>query len=328
MAARPRLRPALSAAALSLALLAAACAPGPGAPSVLDGLLTGAEDGQAIVTPRGPLALSRWPAERPRAVLLALHGYGDYGPSTYGAAASEWAARGIEVYAYDQRGFGRNASNRRWPGPEALIEDLEAAARDVQARHPDLPLFVAGHSMGGGVALAAAGEGRLPGVAGVVLLAPAVWGGETMNPLFRASAWTAAQIVPDQRFSARASPVTIYPSDNIEMLRALSADPLHYANPSSREFLGLIRLMDRAWAAAPQDRIDTLVVHGAHDQVVPERSVRAAFERLPGPKEFAYVSTGWHMLLRDLEARTVHRLVGDWILARGLPPTASATPAD
>lgn len=328
MAARPRPRSRLSALALGLSLLAAGCASGPVTPAFLEGLLNGAEDGQAIVTPRGPLALSRWPAEAPRAVLLALHGYGDYGPSTYAGAAADWAARGIEVYAYDQRGFGRNDSNRRWPGPEALIEDLEAAASDVKARHPDLPLFVAGHSMGGGVALAAAGEGRLPGVAGLVLLAPAVWGGETMNPLFRASAWTAAQIMPDQRFSARASPVAIYPSDNIEMLRALSADPLHYANPSSREFLGLIRLMDRAWTAAPGDRIDTLVVHGANDQVVPERSVRAAFDRLPGPKEFAYVSTGWHMLLRDLEAGTVHRLVGDWILARGLPPTAAAALAD
>ena len=220
MAARPRPRARLSALALGLSLLAAGCASGPVTPAFLEGLLNGAEDGQAIVTPRGPLALSRWPAEAPRAVLLALHGYGDYGPSTYAGAAADWAARGIEVYAYDQRGFGRNDSNRRWPGPEALIEDLEAAASDVKARHPDLPLFVAGHSMGGGVALAAAGEGRLPGVAGLVLLAPAVWGGETMNPLFRASAWTAAQIMPDQRFSARASPVAIYPSDNIEMLRA------------------------------------------------------------------------------------------------------------
>tara|TARA_R110000751_G_scaffold24595_21_gene67707 strand:- start:2168 stop:3136 length:969 start_codon:yes stop_codon:yes gene_type:complete len=316
------------AGACALALLASACAPGTGAPAFLDGLLTGAEDGQAVVTPRGPLALSRWRAEQPRAVLLALHGYGDYGPSTYAEAAQAWAARGIEVYAYDQRGFGRNASNRRWPGEAALIEDLQAAATDVKSRHPDLPLFVAGHSMGGGVALAAAGEGRLPGVAGLVLLAPAVWGGETMNPLFRASAWTAAQLMPDQRFSASASPVTIYPSDNIEMLRALSADPLHYANPSAREFLGLIRLMDRAWAAAPHDRLDTLVVHGANDQVVPERSVRAAFERLPGPKEFAYVSTGWHMLLRDLEAAEVHRTVGDWILERGLPAPQAAALAD
>lgn len=331
MAARPRRRPAVTRpsallAATLAALALSACAPGPGPalPGALAALLTGAADGQAVHPPRGELALSRWKAERPRAVLLALHGYGDYAPSTFGTAAPGWAGRGIEVYAYDQRGFGRNDSNRRWPGPDALVEDLEAVAAEIRARHPDLPLFVAGHSMGGGVALAAAGEDRLPGVAGLVLLAPAVWGGETLNPFYRASAWTASQVIPDHRFSASASPVRILPSDNIEMLRELSADPLHYAIPSPREFMGLIRLMDRAWIAAPNDRIDTLVVQGAHDEVVPEASVRAAYDRLPGPREFAYVTTGWHMLLRDLDAVTVHQLVGDWILARAPEPAADA----
>ena len=32
------------------------------------------------------LALSEWPAEQPRAVILAVHGYGDYGPSTFAPA--------------------------------------------------------------------------------------------------------------------------------------------------------------------------------------------------------------------------------------------------
>ena len=310
---------------LGLALMTlAACGTGPATPAALAPLLSGAEDGQAVETARGPLALSSWRAESPRAVLIALHGYGDYGPSTYGAAAESWAAQGIETYAYDQRGFGRNPSNRRWPGTEALVADLADAVADISARRPGLPIFVAGHSMGGGVALSAAGEGRLAGVDGLILLAPAVWGGETMNPFYRLSAWTAAQVIPDHRFSARSSPVRLQPTDNIEMLRALSRDPLHYANPSPREFLGLIRLMDRAWEAAETAPIDTLVVQGAKDEIVPEDSVRAAYERLPGPKTFAYATQGWHMLLRDLDAHLVHAQVADWILARAPDPAPGA----
>ena len=269
--------------------------------------------------PAGRLALSHWPAAAPRAVLLALHGYGDYAPTTYDVAARRWAAAGIETFAYDQRGFGRNPSNRRWPGHDALVEDLEAAAARIAEMRPGVPLFVAGHSMGGGVALTAAGEGRLKGVRGVALLAPAVWGGDTLNPLYRASAWTMAAVAPDMRIAPTKAPVRIMPSDNIPMLVALSRDKTRFANPSPREFMGLIRLMDRAVLAAPGDRIDTLVVMGAHDEVVPESSVRRAFDALPGPKTFEYVPTGWHMLLRDLEAERVHDLVADWILARGAP---------
>ena len=35
----------------------------------------------------------------------------------------------------------------------------KATARQIRGRHPCLPLVVAGHSMGGGVVLAAAGRG-------------------------------------------------------------------------------------------------------------------------------------------------------------------------
>lgn len=304
-------------AALTLALALAACA---GVPAPLPFAPPAPE---RIAAAHGALALSRWRAEHPRAVLLALHGYGDYGLSTYGTAGPAWAARGIEVYAPDQQGFGRNASNRVWPGTDALIDDAAALAAEIRRRHPGLPLFVAGHSMGGGVALAAAGEGRLRGASGLILLAPAVWGGDTLNPLFRISAWTASQVMPDHRFSNRSAPVPLLPSDNIPMLMEMSKDPLRYANPSPREFMGLIRLMDRAVAAAPSTRVETLTVMGAHDEIIPEYSVRQAFDAIPAAKTYARAEDGWHMLLRDLHAAEVHALVADWILSRAGGKTAA-----
>ncbi len=88
-----------------------------------------------------------------------LHGFGEAGELTFADAAEAWSARGIVVYAPDQRGFGANPSRRRWPGEDLLVADAVALSREIRARHPDLPLTVVGHSMGGGVALAAAAEG-------------------------------------------------------------------------------------------------------------------------------------------------------------------------
>ncbi len=264
---------------------------------------------------KGPdsIVISAWqPDTAPRAAVLAVHGYGDYGSSTFGLAAQDWAERGIVTYAYDQRGFGRNPSNADWPGHAALTDDLAAVADWVRRAHPSLPLVLIGHSMGGGVVTAAIGEGGVEADR-AVLLAPALWGGEELNPFLRAMAHTANALAPEKRWTGDGV-VSIQASDNIEMLRALGKDPLYVRAPSSREFVGLIRLMDRAVEAASAVETPVLVVFGAKDEVIPEGSVQNAFAEFKGPKRFERVETGWHMLLRDLEGAVVRDLVADYVL--------------
>ena len=85
---------------------------------------------------------------------------------------------GIAIIAPDQRGFGRSRARGIWPGGRALVADLAAITRLVAARYPGRPIFVLGESMGGAVAMVARAE-VLP-VAGVILVAPAVWGRASM----------------------------------------------------------------------------------------------------------------------------------------------------
>jgi acylglycerol lipase len=260
-----------------------------------------------------PLALSEWSASEPRAVILGVHGYGDYGPSTFAGAARFWAERDIITYAYDQRGFGRNLSFGQWPGAGALVSDLRAVALQVRARHPCLPLIVVGHSMGGGVALAAAGQEGAEQLAadGLVLAAPAVWGGAELNPLYRVIAWSAAAVVPERRFTGEGI-VRIQASDNIEMLRALGRDPRYLHPPSAREMFGLVRVTDMAEAAAMNVGLPALLLLGGKDEIVPNARVQRVFDRLSGPRQVIEYPDGWHLLFRDLQAETVWRDVAEW----------------
>lgn len=259
------------------------------------------------------IALTQWrPGADAKAVILAVHGYGDYGSSTFARAAEDWAQQGILTYAYDQRGFGRNPSNGDWPGHEALIDDLGKISALIRNKHPDKPLILIGHSMGGGVVTAALGEGRVQ-VDRAVLLAPALWGGANLSPFLRAMAHAAHTVAPNKRWTGDGI-VKIQASDNIEMLRGLGRDPLYVRNPSSREFVGLIRLMDRAVAAAPTVETPILVVYGAKDEVVPEAPITDAFDAFKGPKRYEKIETGWHMLLRDLEGSVVRDLVAEFAL--------------
>jgi acylglycerol lipase len=250
------------------------------------------------------LALKSWPARNgaPRAVLLALHGFGDSGEETFRGAAEYWAERGILTYAPDQRGFGANPSFKRWPGPDALIGDAVAVSRAVRAAHPGLPLVVVGESMGGGVALAAAAHGLEAD--GLVLSGPAIAGGEVVSPVVRAGGWVLASALPDRRWTG-GGVVRIRPTDNVDALISASRNPYAYGSASSRELYGLLRLMDRAAAAAPHVRTPTLTLIGANDAITRPEGVRTIASRIPGSVQIVEYPEGWHWLFRDLQAERV-----------------------
>jgi alpha-beta hydrolase superfamily lysophospholipase len=289
---------------LMAASLVSGCAAGGPAPGALSPLVSAA-----------PLARFVWPADGPAAAtLLAVHGYGDHAASTFGEAAAFWAASGLDVVAYDQRGFGADPSRGAWPGVDRLIADFAAEARAAKARNPDRPLIAIGHSMGAGVALAAVGKGAAPDVDALVLAAPAITGDAFVSGPARAALWALATLAPDRRWTGRGL-VRIQASDDVEMLRALASDPLYIGAPSGRELLGLVRVMDRALAAAPHVAIPTLVLIGARDEVIDPDEMAAAGARIGGAPEIRRYEEGWHMLFRDLQKRRVWSDLRDWALA-------------
>jgi acylglycerol lipase len=268
----------------------------------------------AIETPAGDrLGLTVWPAEGPtRAVILALHGFGDTGVRTYGGAAPYWTSRGIAVYAPDQRGFGLNPSRQRWPGADILIDDAVAIAATLRRAHPGVPLVVVGHSMGGGVALAAAARGL--DADALVLAGPAIAGGGALSPAMRAGGWAIATVAPDRRWTGDGL-VSITPTDNRDALAAAAGDPARFDNPSSRELYGLVHVMDRAAEAAPRVTLPTLTLMGSHDEILRPAQVRTVHDRIPGRVGFIEYPEGWHWLFRDHQAERVWSDVADFVLS-------------
>ena len=187
-----------------------------------------------------------------------------------------------------------------------------ALSREIRARHPGVPLVVVGHSMGGGVALAAAADGL--DADALVLAGPAIAGGDALSPLARAAARALAAALPETRWTGRGF-IAICPTDNPAALARVAADPRHFGDPSSRELYGLVEVMDRAAAAAPAVRLPTLTLMGAHDEVLRPEAVGACTPRIPGAAGFILYPAGWHWLFRDLQAQRVWRDVGDFVLS-------------
>lgn len=307
----------LALAASGLFLLAAsACAPrqievGPPIvqPDLVDSHITAA-DGTDL-----PLTVWR-PAGKPRAVILALHGFNDYA-NAFADPAADWAKQGILTYAYDQRGFGRGRDVGLWAGTETLVSDLEMATKLVAKENPGVPLYVLGESMGGAVVLVAGAEHRLPGAAGVILVAPAVRGRETLNMFDRAGLWFFAHTVPWLAGQPGGRPFH-FPSDNKEMLRKYSRDPLVIKDTRIDAVWGLVDLMDAALAAAPKFDLPALIQLGGKDDLIPNSPSKLMVQRLPpapaGYRRVAVYPEGYHMLLRDLHADLPIRDIEFWVL--------------
>jgi acylglycerol lipase len=279
------------------------------------------EESVLIARDGSALPLRHWDAQGPpRAVIVALHGMSDYS-NAFDGAGKQWAASGITTLAFDQRGFGSGPNTGLWAGSDAMRADLGDAVAAAKSRYPGVPVFALGESMGGAVLLSALAERDPPLLDGVILVAPAVWSRSDMPISYRVALFLAAHLTPGLILSNSAAShvVTIVPSDNIEMLRALGRDPLFQKKTRVAALFGLVNLMDEArtapdaiGAAAPP----ILLLTGNKDQIIPRDATNGVIAALGPRASVRHYANGYHMLLRDLEGQAVNNDVAEWVIAK------------
>jgi alpha-beta hydrolase superfamily lysophospholipase len=258
------------------------------------------------------LPVAQWPATDgpPKAVILGLHGFGDY-RTAWEEPAQVWAKAGITTYAYDQRGFGASPTRGRWPGTQALVDDAKAMAALLRAQYPGVPLYLAGESMGGAVVLVAADQGIQAD--GLILAATALRSRDTFGPVASAGLWFVAHTIP--WLPNGPTSIDFMPTDNPKTMEKLRKDPMMLRNARLDMGYGLVDLMDDARAAAPRVHLPYLMMHGLGDRIVPQEPVRAAIAVMPprADSRLAFYKDGYHLLLRDKEGKKVAVDVLAWV---------------
>lgn len=264
---------------------------------------------------RLPLTVHK-PADRPSAIILALHGFNDY-RAAFSIPGRYFAERGVMTVAYDQRGFGKTAQRGIWPGRQLLQQDATSIARLLCHKYPDTPLYLLGESMGGAVSMSTTFDDNGECVQGVILAAPAIWGWQTM-PFWQAIALKiAAWLFPAHKVTGGG--LKIRPSDNIEMLRALGRDPLVIKATRIDTIYGLTDLMEQAYEASGGITLPVLLLYGERDEVIPKNAFCRMVAKLPDNPEKTWrmvlYPDGYHMLMRDLQSATVLSDIVTWVTA-------------
>ncbi len=101
---------------------------------------------------------SWWPVDAPNAVVVVAHGASEHA-LRYARFADEVNDAGVAVVAVDHRGHGRSGASTGAGlvgpgGGQALIDDLHEVRLQAEARFPNVPVIVFGHSLGSLIAIA------------------------------------------------------------------------------------------------------------------------------------------------------------------------------
>jgi acylglycerol lipase len=98
----------------------------------------------------GRIFTRHWePAGTPKANLVICHGVNSHG-GQYARAGEIFADRGFAVTALDLRGRGRSDGERFYTeSVDDYVSDLSLAVELGRSKHPDLPVYLLGHSAGG-----------------------------------------------------------------------------------------------------------------------------------------------------------------------------------
>ncbi len=261
------------------------------------------------------------PKTPPRAIVLALHGYTDSrdGWIMLGAVLN---ANGIGVYAPDQSGFGATPNRGHWPGTATLVNEARDMAVQLRAQYPTTKLVLMGESMGGAIGILLGASPNPPPVDAYILSAPAVWGGQALNPFLRITLHVATRVDPAKRLTG--SSAHVLASDNIPALIAFGDDPLTIRAPRLDNVAGLVDLMGQAQTACAYFNQPALFLYGGHDELIPPNAMRACWKALPNNPDviLAYYPGDYHLIERDLERATPDADIVSYILGNGIVSSA------
>jgi acylglycerol lipase len=251
------------------------------------------------------------PESHVRAVVVVAHGLGEHS-GRYAGLAEALVGSGHAVYALDHRGHGHSPGARaNIERFEYLVSDFGAFAGRAARQHPDTPVFMLGHSMGGAVAFASAL--RLQNtLRGVVLSAPALGTDDAASNGRKLLARVLSSVAPSTGvWRIESSRISRDPA----IVQAYASDPLvHHGPIPARTVVELLDAMQGFLAQAPRLRLPSLVLHGTADSLVPVAATRPVYQALDAQKRTVkYYEGFFHEVFNEPERAQVIDDLQHWL---------------
>ena len=249
-----------------------------------------------------------------KAVVLISHGLGEHS-GRYDHVAQAFTANHLHVYALDHIGHGQSPGRRAFA---ASFSDLTAGVSELRAHivseHPDLPVVLIGHSMGGLIAARAVLDAQTD-YHSLILTGPLL-GVPTPPPAWQAWLLRALSALFPTAKALEIDANAV--SRDQAVVDAYLADPLvHHDNIPARTVVSLFDEASAVLGRASQISLPTLLLHGEEDQLTSVMASRQFIEDLSAAdKHITVYPDMYHELFNEPEKYDIIRTCREWIDAR------------
>lgn len=269
---------------------------------------TSALDGLSIY------AQSWLPDAEVQGIVIIVHGYAEHS-QRYSHVARTLVNAGYGVYALDHRGHGHSGGMRAYfASISEPVADLEQFFYQIQAKHPQAPVFVLGHSMGSLIALWFTLRHQEE-LAGLILSGTAVNNPEIVPGYQRALVNFLRRFAPRLALVPPLDSATL--STDPKTARDYDADPLNYRG-SWRVGLAaeLLDAADTLRARVSELTLPVLLMHGEHDEVTPISGGRLVYEKAASTDKTIHTYPGMrHEIFNELDRGKVLADLRQWLQA-------------
>jgi len=258
-----------------------------------------------------------------KAMLVLIHGMAEHS-ARYRDAIGFFNAHGIACCSFDQRGHGRAPKTESERGDIVsfadVVTDAAAVIGGVRARHPSLPVFVWGHSMGAIVATLTAAHMAANGpthIRGVITSSAPIAAFDGIPALLMRVAKIAVHLMPRKRLARPFRPERL--SRDLQVGMRYGADPLVPKSITLRLLVQLAAASTQCLRVARKLRLPWLLLHGGDDEIAPPIGSQQLLDALASSdKQLRIWHNARHELHNEIEPTRTEFLtcITEWVLGR------------
>jgi alpha-beta hydrolase superfamily lysophospholipase len=262
------------------------------------------------------LYLQAWMPEQPKAAILLVHGLGEHS-GRYAHFADKLVAQDISVFTFDGRGHGKSCTSE----PTVYIsdyrdylKDIDALLGKVRAYSPGLPVFIFGHSMGGGLVVSHALSFR-PKVNGIILTGALIKPAENTSKILIAASSLISRFAPKLKVLKLDSKLISHDQAEVQKY---DEDPLVYhSGIPARTAYQLLRMMKQTEDQMAAFDYPVLILHGTDDLLTNPKGSEFLYEKSTSEDKTLKIYPGlYHELLNEFDKEKIMGEILEWVKSR------------